>query len=69
MKFLAARRRQPVVALAMLLFALVTVGGLYAAAATVRPAEAAGAASSETQVEMGKQLYLEGCSSCHSLQA
>jgi ubiquinol-cytochrome c reductase cytochrome c subunit len=53
----------------MLLFALVTVGGLYAAAATVRPAEAAGAASSETQVEMGKQLYLEGCSSCHSLQA
>ena len=69
MKFLAARRRQPVVALAMLLFALVTVGGIYAAAATVRPAEAAGAASSETQVEMGKQLYLEGCSSCHSLQA
>ncbi len=69
MKFLAARRRQPVVALAMLLFALVTVGGLYAAAATVRPAEAAGAASSDTQVEMGKQLYLEGCSSCHSLQA
>ncbi len=69
MKFLAARRRQPVVALAMLLFALVTVGVLYAAAATVRPAEAAGAASSETQVELGKQLYLEGCSSCHSLQA
>ncbi|MFZ4497599.1 MAG: c-type cytochrome [Candidatus Nanopelagicales bacterium] len=69
MKFLAARRRQPVVALAMLLFALVAVGGVYAAVGSVRPAEAAGAASSETQVEMGKQLYLQGCSSCHSLQA
>ncbi|MCX6423855.1 MAG: c-type cytochrome [Actinobacteria bacterium] len=69
MKFLAARRRQPVVALAMLLFALVVVGGVYVAVGTVRPAEAAGAASSETQVEMGKQLYLQGCSSCHSLQA
>ncbi|MSO27558.1 MAG: c-type cytochrome [Candidatus Nanopelagicales bacterium] len=69
MKFLAARRRQPVVALAMLLFALVAVGGGYAAVGTVRPAEAAGAASSQTQVEMGKQLYLQGCSSCHSLQS
>lgn len=53
----------------MLLFALVAVGGVYAAVGTVRPAEAAGAASSETQVEMGKQLYLQGCTSCHSLQA
>ncbi len=69
MKFLAARRRSPFVASALLIGALVVVGGGYAAVASVQPAEAAMAVGSETQVESGRQLYLEGCSSCHGLEA
>ena len=67
MKFLAARRRNPLVAAFLLLFALIAVGGGYAALVSVRPAEAA--IGSQTQVEEGKKLYLEGCSSCHGLGA
>jgi ubiquinol-cytochrome c reductase cytochrome c subunit len=68
-KFLAARRRSPLMASALLIGALVVVGGGYAAVASVQPAEAAMAVGSETQVEAGRQLYLEGCSSCHGLEA
>jgi ubiquinol-cytochrome c reductase cytochrome c subunit len=68
-KFLAARRRSPFVASALLIGALAVVGGGYAAVASVQPAEAAIAVGSETQVEAGRQLYLEGCSSCHGLGA
>jgi ubiquinol-cytochrome c reductase cytochrome c subunit len=68
-KFLAARRRSPFVASALLIGALAIVGGGYAAVASVQPAEAAIAVGSETQVEAGRQLYLEGCSSCHGLGA
>jgi ubiquinol-cytochrome c reductase cytochrome c subunit len=68
-KFLAARRRNPFVASALLIGALVAVGGGYAAIASVQPAEAAMTVGSETQVEAGRQLYLEGCSSCHGLEA
>jgi ubiquinol-cytochrome c reductase cytochrome c subunit len=53
----------------MLIGALVVVGGGYAAVANVQPAQAAMAVGSETQVEAGRQLYLEGCSSCHGLEA
>jgi ubiquinol-cytochrome c reductase cytochrome c subunit len=66
-KFLAARRRNPIVALGLLLFALVLVGGGYAVVSETQPATAA--MGSQTQVEDGKRLYLEGCSSCHGLQA
>lgn len=69
MKFLAARRRSPLVASALLIGALAVVGGGYAAVASIQPAEAAAAVGSETQVEQGRQLYLEGCSSCHGLEA
>jgi ubiquinol-cytochrome c reductase cytochrome c subunit len=68
-KFLAARRRSPFVASALLFGALAVVGGGYAAVASVQPAEAAIAVGTETQVEAGRQLYLEGCSSCHGLEA
>jgi ubiquinol-cytochrome c reductase cytochrome c subunit len=68
-KFLARRRRSPFVASALLLGALVAVGGGYAAVASVQPAVAAIAVGSETQVEAGRQLYLEGCSSCHGVEA
>ena len=69
MKFLAARRRSPIVASALLIGALAVVGGGYAALGSVQSAEATVAVGTETQVEKGKQLYLEGCSSCHGLQA
>ena len=69
MKFLAARRRSPLVASALLIGALATVGGGYAVIAAVQPAQAAITVGSETQVEAGRQLYLEGCSSCHGLEA
>ena len=69
MKFLAARRRSPLLASALLIGALAVVGGGYAAIASVQPAEAAMSVGSETQVEAGRQLYLEGCSSCHGLEA
>jgi len=68
-KFLAARRRSPLLASALLIGALAVVGGGYAAIASVQPAEAAMSVGSETQVEAGRQLYLEGCSSCHGLEA
>ena len=67
MKFLAARRRNPLVALGLLLAALVAVGGGYAVIANVQPAQAS--LVSQTQVEEGKKLYLSGCSSCHGMNA
>lgn len=69
MKFLAARRRSPFVASALLIAALAMMGFAYAAIANVQPAHAALAVGSQTQVEAGRQLYLEGCSSCHGLAA
>jgi ubiquinol-cytochrome c reductase cytochrome c subunit len=68
-KFLAARRRSPIVATALLIGALTVVGGGYAAIASIQPASAAMTVGTETQVEQGKKLYLEGCSSCHGLEA
>lgn len=67
MKFLAARRRNPLVAIGLLLFALIAVGGGYAAIANVQPAQAS--VGSQTQVEEGQRLYLAGCSSCHGMDA
>ena len=67
MKF--SRRRSPIVATTLLFGALVAVGGVYAVATSVQPANAAVSAGSETQVEQGHRLYLEGCSSCHGMAA
>ncbi|MBU6245233.1 MAG: c-type cytochrome [Actinomycetales bacterium] len=66
MKFLAARRRSPIVASSLLILALGATGAVYAAVASVQPAVAA--VGAQTQVEDGKKLYLEGCSSCHGMQ-
>lgn len=66
MKFLAARRRSPIIASSLLILALGATGAVYAAVASVQPAVAA--VGAQTQVEDGKKLYLEGCSSCHGMQ-
>lgn len=63
MKKLSARRRHPLAALVVLLFALAATGGLYAAFA---PAEKAQADSSQSlAIEEGKKLYSVGCATCH----
>jgi ubiquinol-cytochrome c reductase cytochrome c subunit len=67
-KGLVARRRNPIVASILLLVALLGVGGVYAVATTAAPAEAV-ATSDQTAIDEGKRLYLEGCSSCHGLNA
>jgi ubiquinol-cytochrome c reductase cytochrome c subunit len=66
---LATRRRSPIVATTVLIGALAVVGVGYAAIASIQPASAAISVGSETTIDKGKQLYLEGCSSCHGLEA
>lgn len=66
---LSSRRRHPLAAVVLLFVALATVGGLYAAVAGTGTAEAARAEASPQQVERGRELFLEGCSSCHGLNA
>jgi ubiquinol-cytochrome c reductase cytochrome c subunit len=66
-KFLSARRRNPFVAVLLLVAALGTVGITYSTVSNIQPAQAA--LGTQTQVEEGKKLYLEGCSSCHALNA
>lgn len=51
----------------VVLLALVLVGGLYAVAAP--RTEAVEAGDQSLAVEEGRQLYLQGCSSCHGLNA
>ena len=66
MKKLSARRRHPLAALVVLLFALAATGGLYAAFAPAGEAKADPEKSSQSlAIEEGKKLYAVGCSSCH----
>lgn len=65
MKKLSARRRHPLAALVVLIFALAATGGLYAAFAPTGSAQAD--TSQSLSVEQGKKLYQVGCSSCHGL--
>jgi ubiquinol-cytochrome c reductase cytochrome c subunit len=53
----------------VLLTALVATGAAFAAVSSATSASAAPAQASQTQVEAGRQLYLEGCATCHGLGA
>ncbi|MEU9153134.1 cytochrome c [Streptomyces sp. NPDC048417] len=64
MKKLSARRRHPLAAVVVLLFALAATGGLYAALAPAGQAQADETSQSLT-IEEGKKLYSVGCASCH----
>ncbi|MEV0265992.1 c-type cytochrome [Streptomyces sp. NPDC050617] len=64
MKKLSARRRHPLAAVVVLLFALAVTGGLYAAFAPADKAKAEDTAQS-LAIEEGKKLYSVGCASCH----
>lgn len=65
------RRRHPLAGIAVLLAGLVASGFAYAVATSTAgdTATAAAAVATQTQIEDGKRLYLEGCSSCHGLGA
>jgi ubiquinol-cytochrome c reductase cytochrome c subunit len=60
-------RRHKATGLLVLLAALVVTGIGYTAVTTT--AEAAPTAASQTQVDAGRQLFLEGCATCHGLAA
>ncbi|MEU3192054.1 c-type cytochrome [Streptomyces sp. NPDC006992] len=65
MKKLSARRRHPLAALVVLLFALAATGGLYTAFAPAGEAKAEQESTQSLAIEEGKKLYATGCSSCH----
>ncbi|GAA4682453.1 c-type cytochrome [Streptomyces chumphonensis] len=66
MKKLSARRRHPLAAIVVLLFALAATGGLYAAFAPAGEAQADETPAAQSlAIEEGKKLYAVGCSSCH----
>ena len=65
MKTLAKHRRHPAAVLIVILMGLLLTGGLYAVANTATQARSIEADA--TQIEEGKRLFLEGCSSCHGL--
>lgn len=69
MRTIVANRRHPIIGLTLLLMALLVAGGIYSVASSTGTANASAGTSSQTQVEEGKRLFLEGCSSCHGLNA
>jgi ubiquinol-cytochrome c reductase cytochrome c subunit len=70
-KAIAARRRHPAAAAVLLLLGLLIAGFLYTAVDSGTEANASAAASpvSVAEIEEGRALFLEGCSSCHGLNA
>jgi ubiquinol-cytochrome c reductase cytochrome c subunit len=64
-KKLSARRRHPLAALVVLLFALAATGGLYAAFAPAETAKADTKSGQSLAIKEGRKLFLVGCSSCH----
>jgi ubiquinol-cytochrome c reductase cytochrome c subunit len=65
---LATRRRHKLAPLVLLLAALATTGGAYAALAPTPHAEAS-STSNTSQIDEGRSLFLRNCSSCHGLNA
>lgn len=62
MRFLSTRRRHPLAGLVVVLFALVVVGGLYAA---FRPASADESTTDTQLISQGRKLFVVSCSTCH----
>ncbi len=64
MKKLSARRRHPLAAFVVLLFALAATGGLYAAFAPADKAQA-DTSSQSLAIQEGQKLFSVGCATCH----
>jgi ubiquinol-cytochrome c reductase cytochrome c subunit len=63
---LAARRRHPLMAVALILLGLLATGLVYAA---VAPGRADAAEASADDIAAGRKLFLANCSTCHGLNA
>lgn len=66
---LSARRRHPLAAFLVLLVGLTLMGGLYAAVTGTGTANAASTDDNPQAIAKGKQIFLEGCATCHGLNA
>jgi ubiquinol-cytochrome c reductase cytochrome c subunit len=66
---LADRRRHPFATFLLLVVGLTVTGGLYAMMSAAGSATAASSDGDPTQIAKGRQLFLEGCSSCHGINA
>ena len=66
MTALAARRRHPLMAVALVLLGLLATGLVYAA---VAPGKADAADASPDDIAAGRELFLANCSTCHGLSA
>ena len=64
-----ARRRSPIAGIALMLVALVVTGFAYSAVAGFSGTADAAQSATTDQIDSGKRLYLESCSSCHGLAA
>jgi len=70
LSWITARRRRPVAGYAVVLLGLLAVGGGYAAVTASGSAASADApAANQTQIDQGRQIFVQDCSSCHGLDA
>ncbi len=69
MNSLAAKRRHPGAVLVVLFMGLCLTGVIYSVVGSAATAGAAPKAASSTEVDHGRQLFIEGCSSCHGIGA
>jgi ubiquinol-cytochrome c reductase cytochrome c subunit len=66
-KKISTRRRHPLAAFVVLTLALAFAGALYSALISPSASADAGSASLAQQVQSGKLLYINTCSSCHGM--
>jgi ubiquinol-cytochrome c reductase cytochrome c subunit len=66
---LADRRRHPFATFLLLVVGLTFTGGLYAMMSAAGTATASSSDGDPSQIAKGRQLFLEGCSSCHGINA
>jgi ubiquinol-cytochrome c reductase cytochrome c subunit len=70
LSWIIARRRRPVAGYAVVLLGLIAVGVVYAAFTTQgSPASASSPAASQQDTSLGRQLFVQYCSSCHGYMA
>jgi quinol---cytochrome-c reductase cytochrome c subunit len=70
LSWIIARRRRPVAGYAVVLLGLIAVGAGYAAFTTQSsPASASAPAASQRETSLGRQLFVQNCSSCHGYMA
>ncbi len=68
MSWITARRRRPVAGYAVVLLGLVAVGSGYAAL-TAPGSPASASTPAPAQIALGRQIFVENCSSCHGFLA